>query len=289
MALLHPVAPALTRKQIAEIAQQLPADPSVLARLNELLQDPNTELDQITAELRRDVTLSAKIVKLSNSPMFGVGRNISTPDEAVNRVGFSEILRLVGTATAGRLSEQTLQLYDIDAKLLRDNMLYGAIAAEALARPARMDPRVAYCAGLLRCVGLMILERAGRTLGYAAPVYSASQWPDYASWERSVFGISSTEVTGILLDEWNFPPEVSRAIRHHYVRTTEDYSHRLAVLLNVANGMAQFVSRSFQGENVLWKITPEKLQAVGLKEEDFESAIATTESSFDAAIAALGR
>ena len=166
-------------------------------------------------------------------------------------------------------------------------MLYGAIAAEARAQPARLDPCVAYCAGLLRCVGLMILERAGRSRGSTAPVYSALQWPDYAAWETAVFGISSTEVTSVLLDEWNFRSEVSRAIRHHDVRDPGDHAHRMTVLLNVANGMAQFVSRSFLGENALWKITPEKLQAAGLKEEDFEGAIANTESSFDEAIAAL--
>jgi HD-like signal output (HDOD) protein len=287
-----PAAPActipLTHEKIVDIARALPADLRVLSKLGDLLKDVNSELDEIAALLRRDVTLSAKIVRISNSPMFRGGRSIATTDEAVNCVGFGEILKLVGTATAGRLSENTLQCYDIGAKLLRDNMLYGAYAAEALARSAGLDPRVAYSAGLLRSVGLMVLDRAGRGNPATMPLYSPSRWPDYVSWETDVFGIPSCEVTAILLEEWDFPTEVSTAIRSHYITQPGDRECALGVLLNVANGMAQLVCRSFRGEENLWKITPEKLRAAGLTEADFEPAIVATEESFEAANAALG-
>ena len=282
------VSAPLSREKILEIARTLPADLRVLSKLEELLKDPNSDLDEIAALLRRDVALSAKIVRISNSPLFGGGRSVSSAEEAVNCVGFGEVLKLVGTATAGRLSESSLQCYDISAKLLRDNMLYGAFAAEALARPARIDPRVAYNAGLLRSVGLMVLDRVGRRDIGASPLYSPSRWPDYVTWETSVFGIASCEVTAILLDEWEFPAELSGAIRAHYATQPGDQEQPLAALLNVANGLAQRVSRSFQGEDAWWEITPEKLLAAGLTEDDFEPAIVATEEAFDAANIALG-
>lgn len=278
---------SLSRHTILQIAATLPADLRVLSKLAELLRDVNSELSDIGALLRCDVALAAKVVRISNSPVFGGGRSISSPDEAVNLVGFSEILKLVGTATAGRLSESSLQCYDIGATLLRNNMLYGAFAAEALARPAGIDPRLAYSAGLLRSVGLMVLDRVGRGDAATAPLYSPSRWPDYPTWERCVFGITSCEVTAILLEEWQFPADVSDAIRTHYITQPQDQERPLAVLLNVANGMAQRVSRSFRGEDSLWEITPEKLSAAGLSVADFEPAIMATEESFDAATEAL--
>jgi len=278
----------LSRETIVEIASTLPADIRVLSKLTELLQDVDSDLDEISALLRGDVTLSAQVVRIGNSPMFGGARTIATVEEAVQCVGFGQILKLVGTATAGRLSEATLQCYDISAKLLRDNMLYGAFAAEALARPAGIDPRLAFSAGLLRSVGLMVLDRSGRGDSTSAPLYSSSRWPDYVTWEKRVFGISSCEVTALLLDEWRFPNEMAEAIRAHYILEPGDMDCPLAVLLNVGNGMARFVSRSFQGEDNLWEITPEKLSAIGLTEDDFEPAIVATEKSFEAAILSLG-
>lgn len=280
--------PTLPRERILAISRTLPADIRVLSKLTELLQNMESELDEVAELLRGDVTLAAKIVRVSNSAMFGGGRAIATIEEAVQCVGFGQILKLVGTATAGRLSENHLQCYDISAKLLRDNMLYGAFAAEALARPAGIDPRLAYSAALLRSVGLMVLDRAGRGDSATAPLYSPSRWPDYLSWEKRVFGTSSCEVTAVLLDAWNFPADMGAAIRAHYVSEPGDTENPLGVLINVANGMARFVSRSFQGEDNLWTITPEKLAAVNLTEADFEPAIVKTESAFAAAMQALG-
>lgn len=277
----------MSRESLVAIARTLPADLRVLSKLNELLRDPNSELDELAALLRRDVTLAAHIVRISNSASYGGGRSISSIEEAVNLVGFGEILKLVGTATAGRMSESALLCYDISAKLLRDNMLYAAFAAEALAVPAGIDPRVAYNAGLLRGVGLMVLDRAGRRDAATTPLYSPTRWTDFLSWEKSVFGIASCDVTGTLLDDWGFPAEIANAVRAHYLTQPSDLEQPLAVLLNVANGLAQHVCRSFRGEEAWWQITPEKLSAVGLTEDDFGPAVVATEAAFDAANAAL--
>ncbi len=269
------------------IAETLPADLRVLSKLAELLKDPNSDLDDIARLLRRDVALAAKILQVSNSAAFGRGRAVASTEEAVNLVGFGEILKLVGTVTAARLSESALHCYDVDAKRLRDNMLYGAFAAEALAGPAGIDPRVAYNAGLLRSVGVMVLDRAGRRDPATSPLYSPSRWPDFVAWETSVFGMASTEVTAIVLNNWGFPSELTRAIRSHYIIQPTGQEEPLAALLNLANGLAQRVSRSFHGEDPWWDITPEKLAAAHLTEDDFGPAVVATEEAFEAARTAL--
>jgi HD-like signal output (HDOD) protein len=278
---------AFSREKILQIARALPADIGVLSKLGEMLQDINSELDAVAALLRRDVALASRIVRISNSPMFGGGGQIASIEEAVNRVGFSEILKLVGTATAARFTERALEGYGISAQKLRNNMLYGAFACEALARSAGLDTRVAYTAGLLRPLGLMVLDRAGRgQLGFHQR-YTSAQWPSYSAWEGSIFGVDNCEVAALILEEWRFPPELSVAIRAHYLSRSTDFDSPLGALVNVANGLAQRVTRSFAGEDRWWEITPAKLKAAGLSEDDFEPAIVQTETAFEAAIAAL--
>lgn len=278
---------SLPKETLFAIAATLPADLRVLSKLADTLKDPNSDLDDVARVLRRDVTLAAKILQISNSAAYGRGRAISTTEDAVNVVGFGEILKLVGTVTAARLSESALHCYDVQARLLRDNMLYGAFAAEALARPAGIDPRIAYNAGLLRSVGLMVLDRAGRRDAATSPLYSSSRWPDFVSWETAVFGLPSTDVTALILDHWGFPAELTQGIRSHYITEPGDAQDPLAALLNLANGLAQRVSRSFHGEDPWWDITPEKLAAAHLTEADFGPAVVATEEAFEAANSAL--
>jgi HD-like signal output (HDOD) protein len=83
-------------------------------------------------------------VRISNSPLFGC--RVASVEEAVSRVGFGEILRLVGTATTGRFADRALDHYGITALQLRDNMLSTAFACEELARHSDGDSRIAYTA-----------------------------------------------------------------------------------------------------------------------------------------------
>lgn len=287
MSVVPMTAAPLSRETLLSVASTLPADLRVLSKLAEILRDPNSELDDIATLLRRDVALAARIVRISNSAAYGGGRTVSSVEEAVNRVGFGEVLKLVGTATAGRLSESALVCYDISAKLLRDNMLYGAFAAEALARPAGIDPRVAYNAGLVRAVGMMVLDRIGRRDPASTPLFTPTRWPEFGAWEVSVFGVTSSDVTALVLGEWGFPADLTTAVRAHYLTEPSGLEQPLAALLNVANGLAQHVCRTFRGEEAWWEITPEKLRAAGVTEDDFGPAVVATEAAFDAANAAL--
>lgn len=286
-----PVASAVStpfsREKLLQVARSLPADLQVLSQLGEMLQDVNSEMDEIAGLLRRDVALASRIVRISNSPVFGGGGQIGSTEEAVNRVGFSEILKLVGTATAARFSDRALEYYGISADLLRDNMLYGALAAETLARQTGVDARVAYTAGLMRPLGFMVLDRACRGQFNASHAFALERWPNYSAWEGGVFGVNNCEVAALILEEWRFPVELINAIRAHYLARPSDWERPLAVVLNVANGLAQRVGRAFAGESSWWEITPDKLRSMGLGDEDLDAVAATTDEAFDAATAAL--
>ncbi len=215
------------------------------------------------------------------------GGSASSVEEAVNRVGFSEILKLVGTASAARLSEQPLESYGIGAQHLRCNMLYGAFASEALARTAGADTRSAYLAGLLRPLGMMVLNRATQGQVSAPQRFAPTRWATYSDWEGGMFGVDNCAVASLILDEWRFPAAVGESIRIHYLTRPEDHANPLAALLNVANGLAARVSRAFAGETRWWDITDDKLHAARLTVDDFEPAIMETEAAFDAAMAVL--
>src|SRR4051812_43822670 len=131
----------LTRDTILSHAQTLPAAPQVLGGLCEVLQDVNTDLDQVSEEIRIDSALAARVIRLSNSVIFGGGAPVASIEEAVNRVGFAEIVRLVGVATVSGLVDRSLSAYGVPANTFRESLLMHALASEALAGPTELDPR----------------------------------------------------------------------------------------------------------------------------------------------------
>lgn len=278
---------AITRDSILEHARKIPAAPQVLAGLCELLQDVNTDLDQIAAEIRVDPALAARVIRIGNSPVFGSGQRLSSVDEAVNRVGFSEVLRLVGTATVAGMVDRTLNAYGIPAERLRESLLLHALASEALGGLADVDPHTAYTSGLLRAVGMMVLDRVGRARVTPAEVYDARQFPNYVAWETARFGVSSIEATTMILDDWRFPAETVAALQEHLLLGQAGLEDRLACVLNLAGAVVAESGLALAGDVACWALTPEKLAGAGLDEEQFRAAAAHAKTAFDRQRAAL--
>lgn len=261
---------AVTRDSILQHAQALPAAPQVLGGLCELLEDVNTDLDQVAEQIRVDPALAARVLRVSNSAVFGGGAPVSSIDEAVSRVGFAEITRLVGIATVATLADRALQAYAVAAEPLRESLLMHAIAGEELARCARMDPRAVYTLGLLRGVGMMVLDRVARTTAAPGEAFAAERFETYADWEQHRFGLTGHQVTTIMLDEWRFPPELIAAFERH--TETEPVDDAAANVLHLAGGIAAAHGRGLAGERWLWRVTPERLASAGLDAEAWERA-----------------
>ena len=254
----------LARDKILVTARNLPAAPQVLARLGELLLDVNSGLGEIAALLKRDAALVARIIRISNSAFYGGDGRIGSIEDAVNCVGFGEIYRLAGVATTSRLADHALKYYRVEAKPLREHMLYTALACEALAGKCGLDGRCAYTAGLLRALGMLVLDRVARELLPEKNVYDHKQYGTYAAWEGHVFSLSSCEVTALVLGEWRFPPDIVGAIREHLLLRETDYNNRFACLLNAAGWLATQEQFGLPGERTYWNLDPRKLERLAL-------------------------
>lgn len=259
---------ALAREKLLVTARSLPAAPQVLSQLGELLQDVNTGLDEIADLLKRDAALAARIIRISNSSAMGSGSRIGAIEEAVNRVGFSEVYRLVGLATTSRLADRDLNYYRIEAEPLRHHMMYCALAAEHLAMRCGLDARNAYTAGLMRTLGMMVLDRAARERIPITEAYDHTKAPGYATWEGGIFGICNTEVAALILSEWKFPTDMISMVRDHYLLREADYSNTLGCLLNVAVWLTQLARLGLTGEPQYIELTEKKLLSLGLSEQD---------------------
>lgn len=255
----------VSREKILTTARRLPAAPQVLAGLCELLQDTNSDLEQVAGQIRVDAALSARVIRISNSTVYG-GTRIGSVNEAVNRVGFSEILRLVGIATVAGLAERSLMYYGIAADRMRESLLLHALAAEALAERCGLDARQAYAGGLLRSLGMMVLDRVARDRESVSEIYDERRFPNYGRWEEALFGLRSREVTTMVLDEWRFSPELVAALDAHFLTVEEDHSDRLAVAINLAGSIVTGAGLALPGEAEAWAPTSRKYAALGLDE-----------------------
>ena len=270
---------AITRENILEIARTLPPAPRVFSELDRLLLDPDNALGPIADLIKRDAALAAHLIRVSNSVAFGGEQRVGSVEEAVGRLGFQRTFRLVGEAAGIQLAQRALEHYGIEADQLREHMLYTAFVCEHIALECGHDPRRAYTAGLMRPLGLLVLDRLADRYKKVDD-YSPARDADYLVWEGRTFGIASFDVAAMVLGEWGFPKETIEAVRNQYLMRSEDLSDPFTCLLNLASGLVADDGHGLLGEARHWGHSQWKLETVGLSEAQFQAAAAGARQAF---------
>jgi HD-like signal output (HDOD) protein len=272
-----------TTKELLLLAQQLPASPQILLKLDTLINNLNCTLEEIAVLLRRDATLAGRIIRISNSAAYGSESPIASVEEAVGRVGFSEVYRLTGLAVAAQLANEHLPFYGHNGQQLRDNTLITALAVEVLARHARIDSRAAYATALLRSMGKLVLDRYVKKHLSPMQHYNRSGVPTLLTWEDKILSCNNAAIASLILESWHFPSEITEPIKQHYLVETPSGEHtRVTYLLNLASGVACDLGYALPGEANYWDLTDEKIEAAGLAGVDFGAVGEEALAAFDA-------
>jgi HD-like signal output (HDOD) protein len=237
-----------------------------MARLGEVLKDVNADVSDIARTLKTDPALTARVIRMSKAIMFGGASDISDLEHALARVGFSNVLGLVGAASITQLIPAPLKLYGIDVNTFQKCSLCHALAAEGLARAVGEDSQAAYIGGLLRGLGMIIFDRAAAETDLIAEgdTFTLGRDHCYAEYERRVFGCTSSHVTRTLLEEWKFPDPIVNAVDLHYLSEPDALTNRLACVLNVAGEIAATAGHGFPGDDHHWTTAPEKYEVLGV-------------------------
>lgn len=274
----------LTRENIVSLGSKLAPSAATFGRLRVLLEDPDTENEEIVNLVRLDPALTFHVVRMSNSVLFGARERTNSLEGAVGRVGFQEIYRVVGLAATHQTCQRDLPTYQLKASRLWENAVATAAAAEVLALPAGGDAGLAYATGLLRSLGRVIIDGAANGQVYPGE----AEWPSVTEWERRTFGVTSSEVTVTLLEHWRFPADLVDSIRGHFDPLADTTSNVGACVLNLACGVAARFGLDLPGESGHWLPDDAKLTLAGVSEADLETCATRARAHYSALCASVG-
>ncbi len=230
-----------SREALLALLERVPPLPAIVLELLRSLDDENANIAQLARKIGLDPPLSARILRVVNSPFYGMQGQVSSLSEAVMVLGFSNVRSL---ALAASLSSRfkLRPAGGLDPAYLWEHSFCTALACRLLARLARVNPETAFTAGLLHDIGrigLLVLDekhvqeivelRTGKTL-------SASQA------ERQVLGFDHAQLGARLLERWRLPPAIVRAVERHHTPDLEP-TETLTDLVAVADACAIAVQR----------------------------------------------
>lgn len=195
-----------TLAQLLEHARALPSSSRLLPELRDRLSSMNSRPEEISGLLRIDAGMTSMILRLANSVAFSRGERCGSIDEAVTRVGYDEIFRMVTAVVCRDLLKGDLPFYGISAGALLRDSLAAAIAATAINQKAAYGKNgdVFYTAGMLHASGKIALNDYALTAGLKN-TSGRVPTPDF---ERSIFGYHYAEMGAAMMEHWQFGDDI---------------------------------------------------------------------------------
>lgn len=196
------------------LSEGLPTLPNYAFELNSLLMSPSVDLRKVSTIIRQDPVLSSQVIRLVNSALFGIRRQVVSIPEAAVLLGTERLRTLVLTCSVMEFAGRQLPAEAVEA--FWSHSLMVALLSERIARWTEYFEREqAYLAGLLHDLGQLPLwmvaleDRAG---GTSLP----ENWQDNLEAERSLFGLDHCEVGRRLGAAWKFFPSLIDVFENHH-------------------------------------------------------------------------
>jgi len=200
----------------------LPSVPLIAERVGQLVNDPRSDARSIAAAMRGDPALTAKVLRLVNSPYFGIPNGVSDVARAISFIGFNTLHQLVLTVSVFKMLGGAR---DEAARALYRHSLAVAGAAEAIAEHVgHPAPQECFTAGLLHDIGRLALAQADGDL--FEQVATAARARDLSLKDAEAeLGLPPHDALGLrLAKRWRFPLPLQAAIGHHHGYTLAERS-----------------------------------------------------------------
>ncbi|MGJ4729776.1 HDOD domain-containing protein [Luteimonas sp. SDU101] len=188
----------------------LPSPPAIALRIIDLAQQPDADLDATARIIAQDSALSARMLRIANSPLYANRRQVATLGQALTLLGLNATLSLALGLSLSR-SMRSTQPGDEQALLWRRSAL-AAMAARLLGEELGVTrPEELMLAGLLQDIGALALLQVRPEL-YRELLRAAADPGDRLRREREALGSDHAEIGAWIAARWNLPAYLQQAI-----------------------------------------------------------------------------
>jgi HD-like signal output (HDOD) protein len=272
-----------TAEQIQQALQgiSVPPQPQIMVDLQMEQYMPDPDLGAIARLIAQDPGLSGALLKLVNSPYYGLTNKIASIQRAVNLLGSRSIINLINAQSIkGEMTDETIVTLNRFWDTAQDVAMTSLTLAKRTGSQAADE---SYALGLFHDCGIpLMLKRFPNYMTVLEQAYAnASATCRVVDTENKAFNTNHAVVGYFTAKSWRLPEHVTNAIANHHNALVifQDESARNSQLKNLLAilKMAEHICASHrvlgnQGDDHEWSsIGHLILDYVGLSDYDFEN------------------
>ena len=248
-------------QEIVDQIDKLPQFPENIVHLQQLINNPESEIADIARQVSMDPSLTADLLKIVNSAQFMLPKKVDNIVEAVKLLGLKGLKNQLYTYG-------TQKVLNTRQKDLWDHSYKTAFYAYNLAKNFKRKRDLlddAYVGGILHDMGKIIFSEVHPHLLERITKFCSSKEISRNLFEDFSAGLNHAEIGGMIAKKWNFPDSLVEAIQfHHEPDLASEDCRDVVETVYLANGMANLETQELLYE----QLDTDILRSFGISTEE---------------------
>lgn len=255
--------------------KDLPTIPTILMKILSLTADSSANADNLAGIIGVDQTISAKLLRLSNSAFYGCRGKVTSISRAIIVLGFNEVKSLalgMSVFNAFAMTQGTKGEMSIE-KLWKHSLATAALSRFLIKKTGDPKGEASFTAGLLHDIGKVVFLHSFREDYKRALALASGKKCSLFQAEEEVFKVPHTVIGEWLCRKWQLPEEITQCVRRHShpEEAGEDY-RALVFVVYLADVLARKAFVGYGGDEQVPEVRGDVLERMGLLPSDMEEA-----------------
>lgn len=223
--------PVYTLEWLVDRTSTVYSLPLFYERLNEAINHPRTSIDDIAKIITEDQGLTARLLRLANSPMFGWFGKVDSINKAVTIIGTQQLRDLALAASVmGVFTGIPPELLNM-AAFWRHSVACGIIARTLATWRRETNVERFFVAGILHDVGQLMMATTIPPVVMEMIEQSRTHGQIYHLTEQERLGFDHADAGGALLRSWKIPANIADPVEfHHHPGRAEQFPMEAATV-----------------------------------------------------------
>lgn len=221
--------------------KNLPMIPKVVFNVTKMLSDPAISTYSLSAEIGRDQGLTAKVLSIANSPMYGLQRKVTSLEFAIVVLGYKEMSDIVTAISLADTMKVTTDKYFNQEEFWFHSLVVGTAAKSISHNLGHLDiGSDAFVAGILHDIGIQIIHKFLHPKFIEIIELVKKENMFLLDAEMEVLGLTHQDIGGYLAVKWNLPETLISPISYHHQPVNAQAYKTITAIVHLADYMAQF-------------------------------------------------
>jgi len=229
-----------------------PTLPTIYNSLLVTMQNPRSTIQDIANVISNDQVVVLKILKVTNSSLYGFNKKIDTISDAIFLLGQNEIKNIVLALSVMKIFSQIKSISNFNVTdLWKHSIAVGVIAKSLGELSGAMNTENLFVSGIIHDFGKLFFLKVAREEYLEIINNAIEEKISLSTSEKLHFGVNHDIIGGLLAKKWQLPGNIIESINFHNAKRLNFTNNKQIACIQLANIIANMLNLGNPGYEII--------------------------------------